>query len=422
MPEFAQLDELKKKQQELQSKVIAMTPQFKENQNGGIKVNSVVNAQMAIEYDPLLKGLLAYNDFTWEVEVTRDIPELFIKKGQMLDAYTSLILVELEKMWDASFADKTLEHAVITVSRKATYNPVQDYLNEALADWDGESRIYSLLEEFLGVEQNEATHLIIKLWFVGAVAKAFQPDIKFDFVLDLVGGQGAGKTTFLEKMSAGWYTDQFTSFTDKDSFGTMLRAWIVNDDEMTVTADSSFEELKKFISARKLEFRPAYGRTTVRRDKSFVIARTTNEQTYLKDKTGERRFLPLQVDKSRQTKHPVPDLDEATIKQFWGEIVKLYRDGFDFDLTREQEIMLSEHRDEFMYIDAVEESVEDILVTWSSDFITSKQIGDNMGTDLIKNKGIAKKIKYIMDNRSDWKAGTKRVNKTPHRGWKRRQL
>lgn len=418
MPDFAQLDELKRKQQELQSKVIAMTPQFKETQNGGIKTTSVVNAQLAINYDPLLEGLLAYNDFTWEVEVMRDVPEIYIKKGQMLDAYTSLILVELEKLWDVTFSDKTLEHAVIATSRKATYNPVQDYLNEAEKEWDGKQRMFSLLENYLGVEQTEATHLIIMLWFTGAVAKAFQPDVKFDYVLDLVGGQGAGKTTFLEKMSAGWYTDQFTSFIDKDSFGTMLRSWIVNDDEMTVTAASSFEELKKFISARKLEFRPAYGRTTVRRDKSFVIARTTNEQTYLKDKTGERRFLPLQVDKSRQTKHPVPDLDEVTVKQFWGEVVRLYHNGFNFELTHDQELMLSKHREEFMYIDAIEESVENVLATWSNDFITSKEIGNNIGaSDLIKSKSVAKKIKYIMDNRSDWKAGAKKVKGISKRGW-----
>ena len=421
MPDFEQLDELQQQQKKLQAKVTAMTPQFKENQNGGIKTTSVINAQMAIEYDPLLHGALAYNDFTWEVEVMKDIPELYMKRGQMLDAYTSLILVELEQLWDVSFADKTLEHAVISTSRKLTYNPVQDYLNQAFENWNQEPIMFDTLHDFLGVDINETTELIIKLWFVGAVAKAFEPDIKFDYVLDLVGGQGAGKTTFLEKFASGWYTDQYTSFTDKDSFGSMLRAWIINDDEMTVTAASSFEELKKFVSARKLEFRPAYGRTTVRRDKSFVIARTTNEQTYLKDKTGERRFLPLLVDKGLQTRHPVPDLSEDIIKQFWGEAVSLYKQGFSFDITQEQEQMLNEHRAEFMYVDAIEDEVDSLLSKWSSDFITSKDIGAQIGVDdLIKNKQIAKKIKYIMDNKADWKAGQKKFMGTPKRGWRKK--
>ena len=84
--------------------------------------------------------------------------------------------------------------------------------------------------------------------------------MKFDYVLDLVGGQGAGKTTLLKKMGGKFYTDQFTDFRDKDSYAIMLRALIVNDDEMTASNNSSFEDLKKFVSAEQLEFRSPYNR------------------------------------------------------------------------------------------------------------------------------------------------------------------
>lgn len=76
------------------------------------------------------------------------------------------------------------------------------------------------------------------------MAKAYEPKTKFDYILDLVGGQGAGKTTLLKKMAREWYTDQSTDFKDKDSYAIMLRALIVNDDEMTATNNSSFEILK----------------------------------------------------------------------------------------------------------------------------------------------------------------------------------
>ncbi len=52
--------------------------------------------------------------------------------------------------------------------------------------------------------------------------------MKFDYVLDLIGGQGAGKTTLLKKVSNGWYTDQFTDFENKDNYSNMLRALIIN--------------------------------------------------------------------------------------------------------------------------------------------------------------------------------------------------
>ncbi|MHA3066602.1 virulence-associated E family protein [Lacticaseibacillus saniviri] len=421
MADKALLDELANKQQSAKQNVLAMTPPWKESANGGIKTTSVVNVQLAIEYDPLLQGLFRYNEFTWEVEVARDVPELHIKKGQMLDAYDSLILSELERLWGASFSDRALLHGVIALSREQSFHPVQDYLLTANKVWDREERIPKFMNTYLGVEISEITTLITRLWLVGAVAKAFEPTTKFDFVLDLVGGQGAGKTTLLEKLANGWYTDQFINFSDKDGYGTMLRSWIVNDDELTATSNSSFEELKKFISARRLEFRPAYGKTTVRRDKSFVIARTTNEETYLKDKTGERRFLPLKVNKQQQKKHPVTDLTPEVVQQLWGEAVALYQSGFSFEVTTEQEKQLNLHRSMFMYVDAIEDEIENVLGTWQGDFITSKEIGNNIGAgDLVKNKSAAKKIKYIMDNRDDWETGTAKVSGVARRGWRKK--
>lgn len=413
------LNQLADQQNELSAKVAAMTPPFKKTAQGGIKTTSVVNVQLGIEFDPLLRGALAYNQFTWEVEVLRDIPELHIKKGQMLDMYSAIITGELEHLWDAVFSAQALSNGIMTIAQKAAYNPVQDYLCHAAEVWDKQERLKTFMNTFLGVAITPVNELIIKIWLVGACMKAFEPDAKFDYVLDLVGGQGAGKTTLLERLGAGWYTDQFQNFTDKDYYSTMLRAWIVNDDEMAATANSTFEELKKFISARKLEFRPAYGHTAIRRDKGFVMARTTNETTYLKDKTGERRFLPLLADLEQQKQHPVTDLTPDIVQQVWGEAMSLYRSGLSTELTHDQEMQLSLHRDQFTYVDAVEEEIESVLAKWSSDFITSGEIAKNIGAgDLVKNPRVAKKIKYIMDNRHDWKSGFKKARGTAIRGWR----
>lgn len=413
------IDEVADLQQSARSRVAKMTPQWLQGANGP-KANSINNAVMALDYDPILSGALAYNEFTWEIVLTRDIPQLHIHAGQMLDDYTSLIMAELEQVWQITFADRTVTHGVITYSHEHTFNPMKDYLNDALLVWDGVRRINSFMHTFLGVEESQITSLIMQTWLVGAVTKVFEPDAKFDYVLDLVGGQGAGKTTMLEKLAVGYYTDQFNDFKDKDGYQNMLRSWIVNDDEMTATANSTFEELKKFISARTLEFRPAYGHNAVRRDKSFVVARTTNEATYLKDKTGERRFLPLLVNKKEQQKHPVTDLTDVDVQQIWGEAMSLYKNGANAELTQEQELTLKKHREQFMYIDETESAIEQVLQTWTGNFITSKQIGDNIGvSDLIKAKGTAKKIKYIMDNREDWSAGFHRQNGAVRRGWRK---
>lgn len=415
-----EMERLNKIQKE-KGNVIEMPIEFSLTQNGNIKTNSLKNIGLILSHDPVLAKTFAYNEFTHEITVLKDIPALHIVMGDMSDDYTAAVLVYIEDRYEVLFAQKLFDLALTNEAHANSFNPVKDYMERAYKNWDHKSRVADFLPTFLGVVKSETTTLQTNLFFVGAVAKVYQPVFKFDYVFDLVGGQGAGKTTLLKKMANGWYTDQFTDFRDKDSYSNMLRALIVNDDEMTASNNSDFETLKKFISAEILEFRRSYGRHSERRPKSFVLARTTNEITYLKDKTGERRFMPNLVNKELQKLHPVTDLDQATVDQLWGEFVALYKGGFHFDLTPQQELMLDKNRESFMYIDAVEEEIEQCLATWEDDFIMSSDIAYQLGEkNLIGNRKLAAKIKYVMDNRKDWKIGSKFLKGRSRRGYRRK--
>lgn len=401
--EAEKLKTLEKKQASQKILPFKTKIKFMPSPKGGIKANSLENVCQILEHDPLLKGKFAYNEFSYETEFMEDSPELMLEHGPLQDNYTPAVKRYIERTYKVTFQSKLIEEAVEEVSRRNVFNPVIEYFQQCYKKWDGTKRVSEFLPIYLGAEQSEVTTVQTKLFFVGAVAKTFKPETKFDFVLDLVGGQGTGKTTLLKNMSCGWYTDQFTDFQNKDNYGNMIRALIVNDDEMTATANSSFQILKKFISMEKMEYRPPYGRLTVRRYKNFVMARTTNELTYLKDKTGERRFLPIMVNPDRQKESPVDELPQATIDQLWGEFTSYYWDGFSFKLTKEQEAMLARNREKFMYIDEEETQIEEALEKIGGEFVASSEIAFKMGVpDIVKNRKLANKIKYVMDNKKDW--------------------
>ena len=399
---------------------------FKTNKYGQLKNNSLVNIEIILERDPILKDTFRFNEFTTEIDVVKPNSELMFKTGQLVDAYVDQIASYIENNSDYGvlFDNKKIRSAITVVAMRHHYNPIIDYFDDAYKTWDHKERLNHIMGDYLGVEETSVTQLITKLFFVGAVAKAHNPKTKFDFVLDLVGGQGAGKTTFLQKIAPlGYYTDQFSTFDNKDDYAVMRRALIINDDEMTATNNASFEILKKFITLQEFEYRKPYGHQAERFDKNFVMARTTNELYYLKDKTGERRFLPLHVSKARQKHHPVTDLTDKYVKQCWGEAMQLYKDGFSFALTSEQEEKLDEHRQSFMYTDELEDKIDEALNNQfrDKDFITNEALSLAVapGIDLVKNRKIGNQISNIMVNRFGFRKKLKKINGEVKRGYAR---
>lgn len=399
---------------------------FKTNKYGQLKNNSLVNIEIILERDPILKDTFRFNEFTTEIDVVKPNSELMFKTGQLVDAYVDQIASYIENNSDYGvlFDNKKIRSAITVVAMRHHYNPIIDYFDDAYKSWDHKERLNHIMGDYLGVEETSVTELITKLFFVGAVAKAHNPKTKFDFVLDLVGGQGAGKTTFLQKIAPlGYYTDQFSTFDNKDDYAVMRRALIINDDEMTATNNASFEILKKFITLQEFEYRKPYGHQAERFDKNFVMARTTNELYYLKDKTGERRFLPLHVSKARQKHHPVTDLTDKYVKQCWGEAMQLYKDSFSFALTSEQEEKLDEHRQSFMYTDELEDKIDEALNNQFRDkkFITNEALSLAVapGIDLVKNRKIGNQISNIMVNRFGFRKKFRKIDGKSARGYDR---
>lgn len=380
-----------------------------------IKTTSTKNVALILQHDPNLKGILKFNRFTDEIDVVKPvtldltkqgIPKIVLKKGQLNDGIVNdiVLYISVSPEYKTTFKPNLVSQVIDSVARANSYNPVIDYFEKCLAKWDKKPRLDDFLQKYLGADESEATKLTVRLWFMGAVAKGYNPLTKFDYVLDLVGGQGIGKTTLLREIApCGFYTDQFNSFTDKDDKAELKNALIVNDDEMTASNRSSFEVVKKFITEQVFRYRPSYGKYIMTFNKGFVMARTTNEVQHLKDKSGDRRFLSIKCDEKRQRVHPVEGLKQEEIDQVWGEAVYLWKHTKDpFKLSPKQEAILADNRQQFLATSEVEDEIKVLLDGQFKDrkFISNQEMRQALLIGLgreVKSKDI-KTMRYVMSH------------------------
>ena len=380
-----------------------------------IKTTSTKNVALILQHDPNLKGILKFNRFTDEIDVVKPvtldltkqgIPKIVLKKGQLNDGIVNdiVLYISVSPEYKTTFKPNLVSQVIDSVARANSYNPVIDYFEKCLAKWDKKPRLDDFLQKYLGADESEATKLTVRLWFMGAVAKGYNPLTKFDYVLDLVGGQGIGKTTLLREIApCGFYTDQFNSFTDKDDKAELKNALIVNDDEMTASNRSSFEVVKKFITEQFFRYRPSYGKYIMTFNKGFVMARTTNEVQHLKDKSGDRRFLSIKCDEKRQRVHPVEGLKQEEIDQVWGEAVYLWKHTKDpFKLSPKQEAILADNRQQFLATSEVEDEIKVLLDGQFKDrkFISNQEMRQALLIGLgreVKSKDI-KTMRYVMSH------------------------
>lgn len=415
-------EKLKQAQERDAKKYKLLRSIFLLDSHNNIKKNSIENVVAILESDPIFKDTFQYNEFSEENEITKDISELHIKKGNFIDAYGDEIASYIERQQDYDhvlFDKNRIESAINVVSRRHAFNPMVDYMNEAYNKWDKKRRLDDFFPKFLGVKKSEVSILITRLWFMGGVAKVYDPLTKIDQALDLIGSQGVGKTTLLQRVAPmGLYTDQINSVTDKDDLGNLIGMFIVNDDEMVATSKSSFEEIKKFLTDESFKYRPPYAKHPKQFIKKFIFARTTNNRTYLKDKTGTRRWLPLMAHKSLQELNPVTDLTTDYVQQLWGETVWLYKQAKEpFKLTPKQMELLDNHRKNFEYVDSAEDELADVLYNdfHDADFIPTHELK----LKLYQYKDT--KIRNLMENVFNYDSGKRGYyNGKRVRGFKKR--
>jgi len=321
--------------------------------NGKIK-QTIKNATKVLENDSELTNIF-FNEVSYSIYINGAVQWEHKNVCREWDNHDKSYLLSYMESKYGLRNEKAITVALDTVSFKRKYNPITDLL-ESLPQWDGEDRISTFLSKYLGADDAELTGELFKLWLLGAIKRAYEPGVKFDYMLVLVGGQGIGKSYFLSQlaMNALWYDDNFTMLEGKESVARLRGKWIVEWDELNSSGrKKDLETIKSFITSTYDNYRPPYKEVTEQRARRCVFAGTTNDRSFLSDPTGNRRFLPIYSTllKSKDELFAKKSFRNE-INQLWAQALHIYKtENPELVLSRETEARLQGYRDRFIQED-----------------------------------------------------------------------
>lgn len=355
------------------------------DKNGGIS-ESLTNFVIILRHDPRLQEI-SYNEHSCGISIRDNelLPWGQLKPGWS-DADLAALTAYLDRVYHI-FSPSKLKNALLTITAERSFHPIKEYL-ENLPAWDGTKRVETLLVDYLGAEDTSYVRAVTRKTLVAAVARVYEPGIKFDTVLVLSGPQGVGKSMFFAKLGGIWFSDSLTISDMRDKTGAekLQGFWIMEIGEMNGIKKVEVETVKSFASRQDDKFRVAYGTVVESHPRQCVICGTSNSQHFLRDVTGNRRFWPVQVT-GESDKHPW-DMDKPLLEQIWAEALTLYNAGEELILKGNDAEMAAEKQQEALENDdregLVREYLDKLLPSdWSKLSLVEKRMflsGDEFAT------------------------------------------
>lgn len=347
----------------------------------GAYISSATNLNLIFKNDVLLKGKFKENLFDSKKYVMASVPWRRLKEPEPLkNVDLSGIRNYIEHTYGITSVGK-IEDALNLEFERNSFHPIRDYLNGL--EWDGKSRIDHLLIDYFGADDNIYSREAIRKPIVAAVARVFNPGVKFDLVLVLAGDkQGTGKSTFISKLGLErWFSDSFHTINGKEAFEQLQGAWIMELAELSGVRKFEIEAVKHFITKREDTYRPAYGRMIETFKRQVVFIGTSNQKDFLQDPTGNRRFMPVDVIEERIKKSSLSpkNLVGEEINQIWAEAMELYK--------RKEPLYLSSEAEKIAQIEQMSHSIIDSRQGVILEFLETELPDDWKGLDIYERRG-----------------------------------
>ena len=290
----------------------------------GAMVPNYENAILALESDPDVRDVFAYDQMLRTVVMTHEIGRIDTTHRWVTETDVCDLLRWLQQQGMTHMKLETARAALNRQAQQNAFHPVIDYL--VSTEWDRVPRLGTWLTVHLGAELSKYNEHIGRMFLISMVARVINPGCQADHMIVLEGPQGILKSSACRVLGGPWFSDNMPDIAvaAKDASAHLKDKWLVEVSELHAMNRAEATLLKSFISRTVERYRPSYGRQEVREPRQCVFVGTTNMDQYLKDPTGGRRFWPVRCGVSGYI-----DLDllEQNRDQLFAEALDAYNTG-----------------------------------------------------------------------------------------------
>jgi predicted P-loop ATPase len=260
--------------------------------HGVLKANTD-SALLALTYDHELRDCFAFDEMLRAPVVLREISGDSCERW-MTDTDAMRVQTWLQQNGFPGMGLEPVRNALQQRIEQCSFHPVKRYLKSLV--WDQVPRIGVWLPRYLGAPFNAYTQHIGRMFFVQMVARIIAAGCQADHMLVLEGAQGVLKSSACRVLGGQWFSDHLPEITNQREASQHLRGkWVIEVAEMHAMNKVEATQLKSFITRTTERYRPYWGRNEVIEPRQCVFVGTTNQDEYLKDPTGGRRFWPVRT-------------------------------------------------------------------------------------------------------------------------------
>ena len=281
------------------------------------------------------------------------------------------------------------------------YNPFEEYFAN-LPAWDGQDHLGRIAQSVTTTTDPHIFNLCFRRWMVGMVASWLDPKVINETILTLIGGQGMYKSTFFRELLPPQLAKYFmakgnSSYITKDDRISVSNYGLIALEEIDSLKDSDLNAVKALVTMETIDERAAYARNREKRPHLASFCATGNNKQFLTDLSGNRRWLPFEVESITD-----PRITLAQRDQLYAQVHHLIGQGYRHWFTRDEDLSLEGHKREF-----TETCVEEDLIRKYfrkpdklevGQFMSSAEIAARCNADLrgqISHKRITQVMKLL---------------------------